>query len=779
MSQVKTDKSTTSSITNVSSPLRFELRSALTPSGKRSSQSQDVDNHEENPYQENENDNNDMHTNQQQQYTSSFAKRTRIDNNTHYSPSNHSTQSSSLTGSPSQQHQPYLLRKLLTPTRSSSMSDTQSNLFDHSDIITQERLKASSLNSSEIGFSSNSPSSRFDTRNPLVDRDKSPSKSRASPTPSYFQKPQQTAQLELQQGEEEEEEEEDLPLASFGWPVFLDDVEDDYNNVDDEDEEVTINRARRSLVDEFKSSEIGPVHDSHLGEEEDEQERLQSSRNLLHAVMGDIGEENSNDEEVGFPIPLTTTATTAAAIPMTKNNHLSSSQQYYHHAPPSVQHFDDECDEFFTSHAEDNIATERLPSSSLRRNYGPSVWQRIKPAYLATQPRFLTQDYFQQHYPTSCMEEEEQEEEELYEDEVPTSYFEEKYLVLQRLGEGEYAEVFKVQHLETKAFWAIKKSIAPFVSYDDRWQQIIEVDHMRAVHDCKQCVKLTDAWEQEGYLFLQMELCANGSLADYINFQNRNIPESDVWSILFEIAQGVKAIHDSNIIHLDLKPSNVLIDDAGSIKIGDFGVSVREPVDLQWVKGEGDRRYMAPDLLRDQFHKPADIFSLGLMVLEMAAGIVLPGTGEAWEELRIADFSGCEEALAKTSLKMREFIEWLMQTNAQERPTIDQVLNHPELVSRKSIKSSSQVEEGILYDYVQELKQRKEEHVFDSQDENDLLDENVDGEMEQPPSSLLPPSSPLPSPLHHQAPLSPSITTVPPSPIAHTMDNNTLSIHDD
>ena len=40
----------------------------------------------------------------------------------------------------------------------------------------------------------------------------------------------------------------------------------------------------------------------------------------------------------------------------------------------------------------------------------------------------------------------------------------------------------------------------------------------------------------------------------------------------------MKAIHDANIIHLDLKPSNVLINDMGSIKIGDFGVSVREPV---------------------------------------------------------------------------------------------------------------------------------------------------------------------------------------------------------
>ncbi|KAI9496484.1 kinase-like domain-containing protein [Zychaea mexicana] len=198
------------------------------------------------------------------------------------------------------------------------------------------------------------------------------------------------------------------------------------------------------------------------------------------------------------------------------------------------------------------------------------------------------------------------------------------------------------------------------------------------------------------------------SLGDYIDFNNRHIPELDVWSILSEIAQGVKAIHDANIIHLDLKPSNILIGDSGSIKIGDFGVSVREPVDLDWVKGEGDRRYMAPDLLRDQFHKPADIFSLGLIVLEMATGIVLPDTGEPWEELRLADFSGCEEALAKTSRKMRDFIEWLMQINSRERPTIDQVLAHPELASRVAKEEDDDIRgsnnKGILFEYVQQVK---------------------------------------------------------------------------
>lgn len=98
------------------------------------------------------------------------------------------------------------------------------------------------------------------------------------------------------------------------------------------------------------------------------------------------------------------------------------------------------------------------------------------------------------------------------------------------------------------------------------------------------------------------------SLDKYIQFKNRKITEDIVWKIFYEVVLGIRDIHAADIAHLDLKPSNILIDDKGYLKIGDFGISVQTPVEMRWVKGEGDRRYMAPDLLRENFDKPADIF---------------------------------------------------------------------------------------------------------------------------------------------------------------------------
>lgn len=68
------------------------------------------------------------------------------------------------------------------------------------------------------------------------------------------------------------------------------------------------------------------------------------------------------------------------------------------------------------------------------------------------------------------------------------------------------------------------------------------------------------------------------SLDKYIKFKERKIPEEIVWRIFREISLGLSDIHEADILHLDLKPMNILIDDKGFIKIGDFGISVRKPV---------------------------------------------------------------------------------------------------------------------------------------------------------------------------------------------------------
>ena len=100
----------------------------------------------------------------------------------------------------------------------------------------------------------------------------------------------------------------------------------------------------------------------------------------------------------------------------------------------------------------------------------------------------------------------------------------------------------------------------------------------------------------------------------------------------------MKHVHDSGFIHLDLKPANILITFEGVLKIGDFGMATSWPAKAG-IEGEGDREYIGPEILMGQYDKPADIFALGLMMLEIAGNVMLPDNGASWQRLRSGDMS--------------------------------------------------------------------------------------------------------------------------------------------
>lgn len=131
-------------------------------------------------------------------------------------------------------------------------------------------------------------------------------------------------------------------------------------------------------------------------------------------------------------------------------------------------------------------------------------------------------------------------------------------------------------------------------------------------------------------------------------------------------------IHSCDIVHLDLKPANIFIDNNDIMKIGDFGLSFRvgEPHDLDC---EGDKVYMAPEVLDGKYGKSADIFSLGLIALELAADVVLPGDGESWAAIR----SGCFEMLSldDVSATLSDLIISMLSPEPDKRPSANQILS--------------------------------------------------------------------------------------------------------
>ncbi|TGJ88624.1 hypothetical protein E0Z10_g135 [Xylaria hypoxylon] len=234
------------------------------------------------------------------------------------------------------------------------------------------------------------------------------------------------------------------------------------------------------------------------------------------------------------------------------------------------------------------------------------------------------------------------------------------------LGRGEFSEVYKVvdtiksvaivdngffgtpthpSHTPasppTKVF-AVKKLILPIQGDKDRKLRMKEVDVLRSLAGYDHILQLIGNWEENNNLYIQTEFCEEGNLNEFlveVGAKGR-LDDFRIWKVMLEIAQGLKHIHSAGFVHRDLKPSNVLVGFDGTLKIGDFGLatSLREASNTS-LDLDGDREYLAPEALRSEIDTPSDIFSLGLMMLEIAANVKLPENGATWTALREDDFS--------------------------------------------------------------------------------------------------------------------------------------------
>ncbi|KAK7552519.1 hypothetical protein IWX49DRAFT_587191 [Phyllosticta citricarpa] len=219
-------------------------------------------------------------------------------------------------------------------------------------------------------------------------------------------------------------------------------------------------------------------------------------------------------------------------------------------------------------------------------------------------------------------------------------------------GDGEFSKVYLVsqpvddavkQSRQTTSLnkgWIVKKSKKPYTGPKDRERKLREVEILSALRGSEHIIELSNYWEVENHLYIQTEYCENGNLKRFLleTGDKARLDDFRIWKILLELSLGVKYIHDSGFIHLDLKPANVFIDWEGVLKIGDFGLASRWPAP-PGIDGEGDREYIGPEVLSGRFDKPADVFSLGMVMLEIAGNIILPDNGASWQRLRRGDIS--------------------------------------------------------------------------------------------------------------------------------------------
>ncbi|KAI3618646.1 other wee protein kinase [Moniliophthora roreri] len=289
------------------------------------------------------------------------------------------------------------------------------------------------------------------------------------------------------------------------------------------------------------------------------------------------------------------------------------------------------------------------------------------------------------------------------------SRYERDFIEVAEVGSGEFGKVIKakMRNSDNGECYAIKKS-KQFEGTRHRLRLREEVDILQHL-SCKNggrrhpnVLAFVDSWEEAEYLYICTELCELGNFARFLWEYGRVFPRLDearVWKIIADLSNGLRFIHDSGVIHLDLKPANIFVTGEGRFKIGDFGMASLWPrprtasttADGGSFEREGDKLYLAPEVLQGMYGKAADVFSFGMTILETASNIVVPDQGEAWHSLRREDFSQVDLGESPELLRL---IRGMMRTDPSLRLKIEDVYAHP-VVSRTRLKMEQMYDMAI------------------------------------------------------------------------------------
>lgn len=304
------------------------------------------------------------------------------------------------------------------------------------------------------------------------------------------------------------------------------------------------------------------------------------------------------------------------------------------------------------------------------------------------------------------------------------SRYHEEFHDVELIGTGQFASVYKCINRLDGCVYALKKSTRPVVGGAAAHLALKEV-YAHAVLGCHPyVVRYYSAWLENDHMIIQNEYCNGGSLQDKL--QQSAQAHLELWDLrrlLRQVADGLRFIHASGLVHLDIKPSNIFVsrerrsmlsygdpyDSADDMdhqqqqqqqqqevyKIGDLGhvASARAATNGNAGGGgvpvggieEGDCRYLAVEILREDYTllPASDIFSLGITALEAAAVCrPLPKAGAEWHQLREGTHSSQQQKQLPPPQQqllpddLAQLIWQMMQPAKERRPSAACIVQH-------------------------------------------------------------------------------------------------------
>lgn len=255
-----------------------------------------------------------------------------------------------------------------------------------------------------------------------------------------------------------------------------------------------------------------------------------------------------------------------------------------------------------------------------------------------------------------------------------------------RLGAGGFGKVYKIKHKVTGRKYAAKYQKL----HTHKMRTVVqeEAAFLKLLSNGKRVVEIYDYYEKDKHSLMVIEYLEGGELFSVVGASDYTLTESKCVYFTIEIVKALNYIHEHQIIHLDLKPQNIMLKnkkDAFKIKLIDFGLAKRLEFGQARTGFVGTVGFMAPEVANAQYKQdyasPAsDFFSLGVIVYMLVSGGLEPfwdgNDIRAIKNTLKKEVSFHREEFGGVSREAKDLIQRLLVKDQMKRLSGREVLDH-------------------------------------------------------------------------------------------------------
>ncbi|XP_053184592.1 serine/threonine-protein kinase Nek1-like [Scomber japonicus] len=269
-----------------------------------------------------------------------------------------------------------------------------------------------------------------------------------------------------------------------------------------------------------------------------------------------------------------------------------------------------------------------------------------------------------------------------------------KYKQVKKIGEGGFGTAVLVLSKEDGQQYVIKKIDTSRLSIEERQKAQQEVEVLSKMSH-PNIVKYKESFKERKCLYIVMDYCGGGDLYKKIKSQKeKRFSEEQILDWFVQICLALKHIHDSNILHRDIKPQNIFLTKDGTAQLGDFGVArVLNSTEELATTCAGTPLYLSPEIWKSEpYDNKSDIWALGCVLYEMCTlqhAFVAGGLENVHRKI----LSGSYPPISSHySQELRSLLAQLLKCDPTERPSVSSILEEPFLSFRIKRFLTTQVE---------------------------------------------------------------------------------------